>query len=100
MILTSKIYQYKGIGLTSFLLALTLFSGIALSVMHWSANHRKSAVEIYQFSQAIQIAENQKQRQFLGLECEKQVHQNNLIFLIECGEKHISVRYPMGKITL
>lgn len=100
MILTFKIYQYKGIGVVSFLVALALFSSIALSVIHWSAHHRQSMMQMYQYLQAIQIAENQKQRQFLGLDCEQQVHQNNLIFFIECRETHISIRYQLGEITL
>lgn len=90
---------FKGMSLLSLLISLTAFSGIFLAVNQWTSYQRKSAVEIYQRYQAIQIAENQKQRQFLGLECESTVSQNGIRFQVQCGIPLI-VRYPAGEIRL
>ena len=38
---------YNGISLLSFLLTLTLFSGLFLTINEWLGYQRKSAVEIY-----------------------------------------------------
>lgn len=90
---------FKGMSLLSLLISLTAFSGIFLAVNQWTSYQRKSAVEIYQRYQAIQIAENQKQRQFLGLDCENTVFQNGIRFQVQCGIPLI-VRYPAGEIRL
>ncbi|PVX32385.1 prepilin peptidase dependent protein C [Pasteurella langaaensis DSM 22999] len=95
----STLNQFKGMSLLTLLIVITLFSGIFLAINQWASQQRKSAVEIYQRYQAIQIAENQKQRRFLGMPCENQLHQNAIKFSIECAER-ITVRYPAGKITL
>ncbi|WP_273393787.1 DUF5374 domain-containing protein [Actinobacillus porcinus] len=89
----------KGMSLLTLLISLSIFSGIFLAVNQWTAYQRKSAVEIYQRYQAIQIAENQKQRQFLGLECESTVSQNGIRFQVQCSVPLI-VRYPAGEIRL
>lgn len=54
----------KGMSLMSLLLALSIFSGLFLIFNRWTAEQRKSAVSVFQEFQAIQIAENQAQRQF------------------------------------
>lgn len=90
---------FKGMSLLSLLISLMAFSGIFLTVNQWTSYQRKSAVEIYQRYQAIQIAENQKQRQFLGLDCENTVSQNGIRFQVQCGVPLI-VRYPAGEIRL
>ncbi|WP_373100696.1 MULTISPECIES: DUF5374 domain-containing protein [Pasteurellaceae] len=92
--------NYKGMNLLSLLVTLTLFSGIFLSVNQWIATQRQSAVNIYQRYQAIQIAENQRQRLFLGLACQPRVEQNQLTFRISCSPAQVSVRYPAGEIVL
>ena len=94
-----RLKQYKGMSLLTLLVSLSLFSGIFLTINQWMSIQRKTAVEIYQRYQAIQIIENQKQRQFLGLPCENNVKQNGVRFQIQCGES-IVVDYPAGKISL
>jgi len=91
--------RFKGMSLLTLLLAMTFFSGIFLAINQWASQQRKSAVEIYQRYQAIQIAENQKQRRFLAMPCEHKIRQNHITFSIECGEQ-VTVAYPTGKITL
>lgn len=86
--------------LFSLLVALTLFSGIFLSVNQWISYQRKSAVKIYQSSQALSIAMNQKYRQFLDLNCQAKVEQNALTFQIYCEDNKVEVHYPLGKISL
>lgn len=72
--------NYKGMNFLSLLVTLVLFSGIFLAINRWISYQQKSAVEIYQRYQAVQIIENQKQRLFLGLDCEPKVEQNQLTF--------------------
>ncbi|MDU5696702.1 MAG: hypothetical protein E6001_08295 [Haemophilus parainfluenzae] len=74
----------------SLLLALSIFSGLFLIFNRWTTEQRKSAVRIFQEFQAIQIAENQAQRQFLGLSCEA-------LFLLSKGRYF--VRYLLFKPT-
>jgi len=50
--------------------------------------------------QAIQLAENQRQRQFLGLSCESSIHQNHIHFHITCTQNQVTVKYPRGEIRL
>ncbi|WP_439328454.1 DUF5374 domain-containing protein [Lonepinella sp. BR2357] len=98
MILSPKIQ--RGMSLVTLLAVLSLFSGIFLAINQWTSHQRKTANEIYQRYQAIQIAENQQQRQFLGLPCENQVQQNQLTFSIFCTGKQVKVRYILGEISL
>lgn len=91
---------FKGMSLLSFLFTLSIFSGIFLSINQWGDQQRKSAVNIYQRFQAVQIAENQKQRQFLGLSCEDKVMRNKLEFDVQCIGDSVRVRYPRGEINL
>ena len=87
-----KIKVNKGMSLMSLLLALSIFSGLFLIFNRWTTEQRKSAVRIFQEFQAIQIAENQAQRQFLGLSCENNVQQNGIQFAIQCSEYTLSSR--------
>ena len=86
--------------LLSLLVTLSVFSGLFLTFNQWGNLQRKSAVEIYQRFQAIQIAENQHQRLFLGLPCESNVLQNQIHFRITCTQNQITVKYPRGEISL
>lgn len=91
---------YKGMSLLTFLFTLSLFSGLFLTINEWLGYQRKSAVEIYQRFQAVQIAENQKQRQFLGLGCHSSISQNSLQFSVQCSADKVKVSYPRGEINL
>lgn len=90
----------KGMSLTTLLFSLALFSVLFLVFNQWTASQRKSAVKTYQDFQAIQVAENQAQRQFLGLACEQLIQQNGLTFRVQCENERVIVRYPMGEISI
>lgn len=90
----------KGMSLTTLLFSLALFSVLFIVFNQWTAEQRKSAVKIYQDFQAIQVAENQAQRQFLGLACEQLIQQNGLTFRVQCQNERVIVRYPMGEISI
>ena len=90
----------KGMSLTTLLFSLALFSVLFIVFNQWTASQRKSAVKTYQDFQAIQVAENQAQRQFLGLACEQLIQQNGLTFRVQCQNEHVIVRYPMGEISI
>ncbi|MDO5055655.1 DUF5374 domain-containing protein [Pasteurella oralis] len=92
--------HYKGMSLLSLLLTLGVFSGLFLSVNQWLAIQRQNAIRIYHTVQVMQIAENQKQRQFLGLDCEKQTKQNNIQFQIECTSEKATAKSSFVQITL
>lgn len=86
--------------LTTLLFSLALFSVLFIVFNQWTASQRKSAVKTYQDFQAIQVAENQAQRQFLGLACEQLIQQNGLTFRVQCQNERVIVRYPMGEISI
>ena len=86
--------------LTTLLFSLALFSVLFIAFNQWMASQRKSAVKTYQDFQAIQVAENQAQRQFLGLPCEQLIQQNGLTFRVQCQNERVIVRYPMGEISI
>ena len=90
----------KGMSLTTLLFSLALFSVLFIAFNHWTASQRKSAVKTYQDFQAIQIAENQAQRQLLGLACEQLIQQNGLTFRVQCQNERVIVRYPMSEISI
>ncbi|WP_181154794.1 DUF5374 domain-containing protein [Haemophilus haemolyticus] len=90
----------KGMSLTTLLFSLALFSVLFIAFNQWTASQRKSAMKTYQNFQAIQVAENQAQRQFLGLACEQVIQQNGLTFRVQCQNKRVIVRYPMGEISI
>lgn len=95
-----KLKANKGMSLTSVMFTLALFSSLFLIFNQWTANQRKSAVKIYHDFQALQIAENQGQRQFLGLSCELNVQQNGISFRVQCQGNQIVIRYPQGEFSL
>ena len=90
----------KGMSLTTLLFSLALFSVLFIAFNQWTASQRKSAVKTYQDFQAIQVAENQAQRQFLGLACEHLIQQNDLTFRVLSENVRVIVRYPMGEILI
>lgn len=100
MILSFPKINQKGMSLLSLLVTLSVFSGLFLTFNQWGNLQRKSAVKIYQRFQAIQLAENQHQRRFLGLPCESNVLQNHIHFRITCTQNQITVKYPRGEISL
>lgn len=100
MISRLNFIRQKGMSLLSLLVTLSVFSGLFLTFNQWGNVQRKSAVEIYQRFQAIQLAENQRQRQFLGLSCESSIYQNHIHFHITCTQNQVTVKYPRGEIRL
>lgn len=100
MILSFPKINHKGMSLLSLLVTLSVFSGLFLTFNQWGNVQRKSAVEIYQRFQAIQIVENQHQRRFLGLPCESYVLQNQIRFRVTCTQNQVTVKYPRGEIRL
>ncbi len=90
----------RGMSLISLMFTLALFSALFLAFNQWTANQRKSAVKIYYDFQALQIAENQAQRQFLGLPCEQYVQQNSIIFQVQCQSDQVVIQYPKGEFSL
>ena len=60
---------------------------------------KKCGENLSRFS-GIQVAENQAQRQFLGLACEHLIQQNDLTFRVQCENERVIVRYPMGEISI
>lgn len=90
----------KGISLFEVLITLALFSSLFFAFNRWTTSQRQSAVKIYQDIQALQIAENQAQRQILGLGCELQVRQNTSVFNVRCQNNQVIVRSPQGEISI
>ncbi|AWX14229.1 hypothetical protein CEP45_07445 [Mergibacter septicus] len=92
-------FYQNGSSSVSILLAISLFSFLCLSVQQGLNVQQQQASEIYQRYQAIQIAENQLNRQYLGLECENQRIQNGIRFQISCDQQ-VTVTYPLGVVKV
>ncbi|TCJ97948.1 prepilin peptidase dependent protein C [Volucribacter psittacicida] len=90
----------RGISLIALLVSLSILSGLLLTLSTWTTQQRQSAVKIYQDFQGIQIAENQWQRLWLGLDCQSEQWQNHLHFTIRCQGQQIIVSYPLGETKL
>ncbi|OOF51787.1 hypothetical protein BKK54_02070 [Rodentibacter genomosp. 1] len=86
--------------LISVMFTLMVLSILFLVFNRWTTNQRQNAVKIYYDFQALQIAENQAQRQFLGLPCEQQVKQNGTQFQIQCQSHQVVIRSHMGEFSL
>lgn len=101
MILVHYNYNYgKGVALFTLIVILSAFSVIFLTLNQWLSYQRKTGIEIYQRYQAIQIAETQKQRLFLGLPCEQKVIQNQLSFRIQCANHQVKIYCLAGKNSI
>lgn len=98
--ISNRFRMQKGMSLVTLLVTLSIFSGIFLTINQWTANQRKTGIKAYQRYQAVQIAENQKQRQFSGLPCEQRVKQNQLTFEIQCSADKVKVRYFFNKESI
>lgn len=98
---TSRMIRLKyGASLISLLVTLSIFSLLLLSISQWQSSQLRRVQDIYQRVQAVQLAENQKQRLFVGLPCESQIKQNQLQFQISCQNDRVTVRYPRGELKL
>lgn len=93
-----RVYQ-NGSSSLSILLAILLFSLLCLAAQQWLNLQQKQASEIYQRYQAMQIAENQLNRQYLGLDCENQLFQNGISFQISC-DPQVTVTFPLGVVEV
>ncbi|OOF37553.1 DUF5374 domain-containing protein [Rodentibacter heidelbergensis] len=84
----------------SVMVTLMVVSIVFLAFNRWTAHQRQRAVKIYHDVQALQIAENQAQRQFLGLPCEQQLKQNGMAFQIQCQHNQVVIRSHWGEFSL
>lgn len=99
MIQINNLINYKGMSFISLLITLMIFNGVFLAIDHWTTYQRKKAIQIYQRVQAIQIADNQKQRLLLGIPCESIFKQNKIIFIIKCQNNTIRITTKNLDIT-
>lgn len=90
----------KAESLISVLIALSLWLILYFTYIHWQSEQHRTAAEIYQRQQALQIAENQIALKMARLPCEKQVQQNNLTFQITCREQKMVVTFPLGNVEI
>ncbi|KGQ69744.1 hypothetical protein OA57_08850 [Chelonobacter oris] len=90
----------KGAGLVAVLFTLMLFSIMLSGLSRWLSAQQRDGVQSYQRYQALLLAQNQLARQRLGLECETQYRQNQLVFQIDCHGKQVKVRFVWGEVIL
>ncbi|QTM01185.1 DUF5374 domain-containing protein [Mannheimia sp. ZY171111] len=92
--------KYKAETTISLLVAVILFSIVALSFSHWQSEQNRQINQYFQQQQAAGILENQIALQLAGLECETNLVQNDMRYEVQCLGNKLSVRYPLGKIEL
>lgn len=92
--------KYKAESTISLLVAIALFAVVVLSFSYWQSEQNKRVNTHFQQQQAAAILENQIALQLAGLECEKQIEQNNIRYEIQCSGNKLRIRFPLGKIEL
>lgn len=92
--------KIKAESVVSILIAIGLFSLMATLFFKWQSDQHHRKIKLYQEQQAWQILENQIALELVGLDCEKKIKQNDIVFKIDCSLSEISVEFPLGKIRL
>ncbi|AWW33936.1 hypothetical protein CT138_03335 [Mannheimia varigena] len=92
--------KYKAESTISLLVAIALFTIVVLSFSHWQSEQNRRVNAHFQQQQAAVILENQIALQLSGLDCERQIEQNNIRYDIQCSGNKLSIRFPLGKIEL
>lgn len=95
MIIATSIKIRRGISLFGVLVALMSFSLISVIFFKWQSEQSQQAIAIFQQVQIQRIIENQRQRQWLHLPCEQEIHQNQRWFFIQCHNGEVVVRAKM-----
>ncbi|MFC0309581.1 DUF5374 domain-containing protein [Gallibacterium trehalosifermentans] len=90
----------QGHSVMSVLVGVSLLSMILLLGQVWLNQQQQQTAKLWQYAQALQIAENQQSLRLLDLPCQRQVEQNQLQFRIYCNSEHIIVEYPLGKVNI
>ncbi|AHG76852.1 hypothetical protein X874_2140 [Mannheimia varigena USDA-ARS-USMARC-1312] len=81
-------------------MAIALFTIVVLSFSHWQSEQNRRVNAHFQQQQAAVILENQIALRLSGLDCERQIEQNNIRYDIQCSGNKLSIRFPLGKIEL
>lgn len=84
----------------SVLFGIALFSIMLLSFHHWYSQKTNQSQQNYFRQQALQIADNQIARQFVGLHCESQITQNQQTFTVNCSENSIIITNGKMRIKI
>lgn len=85
----------------SLLIAISLFSILALNLLQWQNQRTQQQLQLYQQQQAILIADNQIDRMLANIACERKIIQNNIEFEIRhCSPTKIEVTFPLGEIII
>ncbi|WP_025247138.1 DUF5374 domain-containing protein [Mannheimia varigena] len=92
--------KYKAESTISLLVAIALFTIVVLSFSHWQSEQNRRVNAHFQQQQAAVILENQIALRLSGLDCERQIEQNNIRYDIQCSGNKLSIRFPLGKIEL
>ncbi len=92
MIINTPIKISRGISLLGVLVTLMSFSLVSIIFFKWQTQQARQAKTIFQQVQIQRIIDNQHQRQWLHLECEQEVYQNQRRFFIQCDNGDVKVR--------
>lgn len=91
---------FKAESYITLLVVISLFAIIFLVYSQWQTQQHHRAHFLYQQQQALQIADNQLALLLAGQRCKRSVSQNNLQFFIECNDKQLKIRFPLGEINI
>lgn len=91
---------YKGNTLMEIVVVLSFLSVMLLTGQRWLNQQQQQTAKLWQYAQALQIAENQQTLQLLEQSCQSQVTQNKVTFLIRCEADMIIVEYPLGQVKI
>ncbi|QIM62221.1 hypothetical protein A1D29_02280 [Pasteurellaceae bacterium Orientalotternb1] len=91
---------FKAESYMALLVAISLFAISFWVYSHWQTQQNHRTHFLYQQQQALQIAENQLALMLAGQSCKRSVSQNNLQFFIECNDRQLKIRFPLGEINV
>lgn len=91
---------FKAESYITLLVVISLFAISFWVYSQWQTRQHYRAHFLYQQQQALQIADNQLALLLAGQSCKRSVSQNNLQFFIECNDKRLKIRFPLGEINI
>lgn len=80
--------------------ALSFLAIVLLAGQRWLNQQQSQTAKLWQYAQALQIAENQAALQLLEQPCQRQVIQNQVTFIVHCEAQQIIVKYPLGELKI
>lgn len=91
---------YRAESIISIMIAIFILSVLFLVYSNWSTLQNNQNAKLFYYQQAMQIIDNQINLKMANLDCERNTEQNGITFNISCQSDKISVKTPIGELSL